>query len=154
MFVDKLGFEQIDSLILQEKDKLKAAVRQKAEAYQNDTNSWHDNAAYDAALEKENESIEEINRLIDIKMSAEIVEKHNIKDAVDLDDIVEVVMDDDDVFEVTLTGKFLADSKNGEVTLNSPLGKCIYKKCVGDKLSYTAHSNHKCNIEILSIKKQ
>ena len=57
MVVDKEGYEQIDSLIDEEREKLRKAVRAKAEAFQNDTNTWHDNAAYDAALEKENESM-------------------------------------------------------------------------------------------------
>ena len=153
MVVDKEGYEQIDSLIDEEREKLRKAVRAKAEAFQNDTNTWHDNAAYDAALEKENESIEEINRLIDIKMSVQIIEKHNILNAVDIGDVVEVELDDEDVFKVKLTGKFLADSKNGEVTLNSPIGQAIFQKKIGDKVSYNAHGGHRCLIKILDIKK-
>lgn len=67
MFVDEEGFKQIDKLIEKEKERLKHAVKAKAEAFQNDTNSWHDNAAYDDAIEKETGSIMEINRLIDAK---------------------------------------------------------------------------------------
>ena len=153
MIVDKQGLDQIDELLTIEKNKLREAAKQKAVAFQNDTNSWHDNAAYDAALERENESIEEINRLIDIKMTVEVISKHNIPNQIDIGDTVTVEMNGDDVFDVKLTGKFLANSKDGEVTLNSPIGNAIYKKQVGNIVSYLSHGQDKCSIKILSINK-
>lgn len=45
MVVDENGFNQIDELIEKEKDRLRSAVKAKAIAFQNDTNTWHDNAA-------------------------------------------------------------------------------------------------------------
>ena len=151
MFVDKIGFDQIDELLIAEKDKLKEVTKQKAEAFQNDTNTWHDNAAYDAALERENECYAEINRLIDFKLKAQIVEKHHIPDMVDIGDKVTIKMDDDEIFEVALTGKFAADNRNGEITLNSPLGESIYKKMVNEKIKYRSHGNTACVVEILKI---
>ena len=153
MIVDKQGLDQIDELLIVEKNKLREAVKQKAIAFQNDTNSWHDNAAYDAALERENESIEEINRLIDIKMTVEVISKHNLPNQIDIGDTVTVGMDDDDIFDVKLTGKFLANSKDGEVTLNSPIGAAIFKKQINDTVSYNAHGQNKCTIKILAITK-
>ncbi len=153
MIVDKQGLEQIDELINIEKNKLREAVKQKAIAFQNDTNAWHDNAAYDAALERENEAIEEINRLIDIKMTVEVISKHNIPEQIDIGDIVTVEMNNDEIFDVVLTGKFQANSKDSEVTLNSPIGEAIYKKQIGDTISYLSHGKNKCLIKILAVKK-
>ncbi len=153
MIVDQNGFDQIDELINKEKEKLKSAVKDKAAAFQNDTNTWHDNAAYDTAIEKETGSILEINRLIDLKTSAEIISKHNNQNLVDIGDIVTVDMNDD-LFDVKLTGKFLANSKEGEVTLNSPIGKAVYMKKIGDETTFITYNGKKCSLKIVDLKKQ
>ncbi len=154
MFVDENGFKQIDELIEKEKNRLRSAVKAKAIAFQDDTNSWHDNAAYDDALEKENGAIMEINRLIDTKNNIEIIKQHNNPNLIDIGDIVTIEMNEDDVFDVILTGKYLADSKNREITLNSPLGNTIYKKKVGDEAIISTHNNTKQRIKILKFQKK
>lgn len=153
MVVDIEGFGQIDELINTEKEKLKEAVRAKAAAFQNDTNSWHDNAAYDDALEKENGAIMEINRLIDIKNTIEIISKHDDGSAVDIGDVVTIELDNEEIFDVILTGKFLANSKNGEITLNSPIGQSIYKKKVGDIVKFKTHDNRNSLLKIIELRK-
>ena len=150
MVVDKNGFNQIGELI--EKDRLRSAVRAKAIAFQNDTNTCHDNSEYDDALEKENGAIMEINRLIDIKNKIEIIHKHNDPTLIDIGDVITVEMNGDDVFDVILTGKYLANSKIGEITLNSPMGNAIYKKKIGDEINISTHNNTKQKIKILSFK--
>lgn len=152
MFVDENGFKQIDELIENEKNRLRSAVKAKAAAFQNDTNSWHDNAAYEDALEKETGAIMEINRLIDTKNEIEIIHKHNNPTLIDIGDVVTIEMNGDDVFDVILTGKYLANSKIGEITLNSPIGNAIYKKKVGDEIDISIHNNTKQKIKILNFK--
>ena len=136
MVVDENGFNQIDELIEKEKDKLRSAVRAKAIAFQDDTNTWHDNAAYDDALEKENGAIMEINRLIDIKNKIEIIHKHNDPTLIDIGGVITVEMNGDDVFDVILTGKYLANLKIWEITLNSPMGMLYIKRKLEMKLIF------------------
>ena len=152
MVVDENGFNQIDELIEKEKDRLRSAVKAKAIAFQNDTNTWHDNAVYDDALEKETGAIMEINRLIDIKNKIEIIHKHNDPTLIDIGDVITIEMNGDDVFDIILTGKYLANSKIGEITLNSPMGNAIYKKKIGDEVIIFTHNNTKQKIKILSFK--
>lgn len=151
MIVDENGFKQIDELIENAKERLRAAVKAKAIAFQEDTNTWHDNAAYDDALEKENSAIIEINRLIDVKNAVEIISKHNDANLIDIGDTVTIEMNGNDVFDVILTGKYLADAKNGEVTLNSPIGEAIFKKKANDEVYILTHNKTKQKIKILSI---
>lgn len=134
MVVDKNGFNQIGELI--EKDRLRSAVRAKAIAFQNDTNTCHDNSAYDDALEKENGAIMEINRLIDIKNKIEIIHKHNDPTLIDIGGVITVEMNGDDVFDVILTGKYLANLKIWEITLNSPMGMLYIKRKLEMKLIF------------------
>ena len=135
MLLSMEGINQIDKLIKEESTKLKSIQKEKAEAFQNDTNSWHDNSSYDIAVEKENKAFDEINRLSKIKFEAEIIEYHYEKNKIDIGDkiIVEV---GNDKFTVVLTGKFIANKREDEITLNSPLGKAIYKRCVGEIVDY------------------
>lgn len=135
MLLSMEGINQIDKLIKEESTKLKSIQKEKAEAFQNDTNSWHDNSSYDIAVEKENKAFDEINRLSKIKFEAEVVEPHYEKDKIDIGDEIKVSVKDDE-FTVVLTGKFIADKKADEITLNSPLGKAIYKRCVGEIVDY------------------
>lgn len=135
MLLDIEGLKQIDELIREESLKLKQIQKTKAEAFQNDTNSWHDNSSYDMAMERENQVYDEMNRLSKIKTEARIVAPHNIKGKIDIGDKVLISMDDDS-FMVILTGKFLANKDRDEITLNSPLGNAIYKKSVSDEIKY------------------
>lgn len=122
-------------------------------AYQNDTNTWHDNASYDAALEFENACIDEINRLIDIKLTAQMVSKHYDPNLIDIGDVVTLRKNGEECFDVKLTGKYRADLKNDEITMNSPIGSIILKKKIGEKISFILY-NEKFIIEIINIKKE
>ena len=115
MLLDIEGLKQIDELIREESLKLKQIQKTKAEAFQNDTNSWHDNSSYDMAMERENQVYDEMNRLSKIKTEAQIVAPHNIKGKIDVGDKVLISMDDDS-FMVILTGKFLANKDRDEIT--------------------------------------
>lgn len=143
------GINQIDKLIKEESTKLKTIQKEKAEAFQNDTNSWHDNSSYDIAVEKENQAFDEINRLSKIKSEAEIIEYHYEKNKIDIGDkiIVEV---ENDKFTVILTGKFIANKREDEITLNSPLGKAIYKKTAGETIRYKV-GEHVNMVKIIEI---
>ncbi len=152
MFLDEEGLEQLDELIKKETNRLKQAVSQKANAYQNDTNTWHDNSDFDNATEKENAAINEINKLIDIKINAEIIKKHMQADKIDVGDVVTVEIDED-VFDVILTGKYITNAGNGEITLNSPLGENIYKKSIGDIIKYK-HLGNSFVVKIIDFKRR
>lgn len=143
------GLKQIDDLIKEESVKLKNIHKNKAEAFQNDTNTWHDNSSYDMAVERENQAYDEINRLSKLKYEAEIVERHNIKDKIDLGDKVAVSIDGDE-FVVVLTGKLIANNKNDEITLNSPLGEAIYRRGAGETVGYKV-GNAVCKVKIIGI---
>ena len=151
MFLDQEGYKQLDEMIKKETGRLKQAVKQKANAYQNDTNTWHDNSDFDNATEKEDAAINEINRLIDIKANAVIIEKHNLENKVDIGDIVTIDMYED-IFDVILTGKYISNTDKGEITLNSPLGENIYKKSKGDIVKYK-HLGQSIVVKIIEIKR-
>ena len=87
------------------------------------------------------------------KNTVEIVSKHKNPSLIDIGDIITLEMNDD-VFDVILTGKFLANSKIGEITLNSPIGKAVFMKKEGDEISFVTHNNQKSFMKVLKVQKQ
>ena len=113
---------------------------------------WHDNPVYEEAMRKNRMIYNDILKMLEPKQRLKIInDKYdskliNINDIADIEFIYSV--DDKERDLIKLTGKYIPnmDSDVKEVTLNSPIGKAIYKKKVGDVCSYTA------NDKIIKIK--
>ena len=74
------------------------------------------------------------------------------KDIVNVNDVVSLNLlfakDDKEFITIRLVGG--TSEKDDEVSLNSPLGKAIYRKKIGDVAMYTVNDK-KINVEIVSI---
>lgn len=139
-YLSQYGLKQLNEEIKQAKEKSKEILKKKAEAFSGDTNSWHDNAAFDEAVRLEYNINADIENLINIRNNAIIVGKHYNADMVDIDDTVYISLNNQP-FRVKLTGNYLLSIDDEEedlisTTLNSPIGSTIYKRKVGEKLSY------------------
>lgn len=79
---------------------------------------------------------------------------HN--DIIDIGDILTVLViydeDDKEEYTIKLTGKYLpnTDSLINEISLNSPIGRCIYLKNIYDDIYYYVNDKR---IDIKVIKK-
>lgn len=114
---------------------------------------WHDNFAYDEVMREEREIVSKIKKLLEVKKHLKIIKVNkNESEIVNVDDKVQLLLkyDIDDVEEEVfkLTGKYIPNSDIGEISLNSPLGKAIYKKKIGSKVSYIVNEK-KIEVEIL-----
>ena len=114
---------------------------------------WHDNFAYDEVMRKEREIVSKIKNLLEVKKHLKVVKVNKCGDnIVNVDDTVELLLryalDDEEVEVIKLTGKYIPNSDVGEISLNSPLGKAIYKKKIGSKVSYVVNEK-KIEVEIL-----
>lgn len=106
---------------------------------------WHDNFAYEDAMRKEKMIQSKINEMILQKDKLKLVEDGDYdENAVCINDIIEVsiIYDDDDseLEIIKLTGKYLPNEQKNEVTLNSPIGKALYRKKVGSTNSYKVNN--------------
>lgn len=83
-----------------------------------------------------------------------ILEKQNLENCVDFDDILRLnfIYSEDDTEEliIKLVGTALCDSNNSyeEVSINSPVGMAIYGKQIGERVSYQVETRT-FNVEIL-----
>ena len=113
----------------------------------NEEKLYLDNDGYQRLLE---ECYQKLERAV-------IVERHDDETLVDVNDIVTVNMifgpDDSEELEFKLVGSvgsYTSDNSGiKEASINSPLGKSVYHKKVGESASYKVESRV-FNIEILS----
>lgn len=132
--------------------------KKKGEAYSGAVgDGWHDNFAFDEANMHERMILGQLKECYQKLERAVIVERHDDETLVDANDIVTVDMifgpDDSEELEFKLVGSVGSHTSdnNGiqEVSINSPLGKSVYHKKVGESASYKVESRI-FNIEILS----
>ncbi len=112
---------------------------------------WHDNFSFESLVEDARKLNYQLNKLYEDKLNIKLIEDNYDDNLINVNDIVTIkfVYDDNDyeIENICLTGKYI--SNNNEITLNSPLGKCIYKKRIGSKLEYKVNDKT-IKIEILN----
>ena len=144
IIVDENGYKQY----LEELEKLKNLSllnsSSGSEAY-NDAigDGWHDNFAFEESMRESRNIAIRIEKMLKVKENLKIIKKENIidKDIINLDDtlIIEIKYSDDDIEEekIKITGNYSPniDPKINiqEITLNSPIGKALYKKSIKDE---------------------
>ena len=99
-------------------------------------------------IERESFRLEkEIQRRINDLSKVVLVSKNDSESLIDIGDVLNIDMkfEDEDVEDMTFKLVGLSKGKNAEgieeVSINSPLGKAVYHKEVGDTVSYTVHNN-------------
>ena len=104
----------------------------------------HDNAEFEFLLAKERMLVSQINEQINKINNVEIIEVVEMEeDCVNIGDTIDINMlfDLNDEEEITIELVGSEYSTEGEVSINSPLGKAIYGKKIGDMVSYNVNDN-------------
>lgn len=141
IYLDEKGYEQY----LKEIDEIKEKIRKNSAdiaEYQSDDaygDGWHDNFAYEQAMIKERTLMYELDNKMKGLNNIEIVKTKNKTDYVDIGCVVEIQFDNEEETEKYIisggtTSKI--DDTIPTITLNSPLGKAIYKKKINDIFTY------------------
>ena len=105
----------------------------------------HDNGEFEALLQKEKLLAGRINEMKKRLASAEIIDVPELSDdQININDtvILRMVYDVDDFEEDTY--KLVGGDGNimlNEISINSPIGKAIFMKNVGDNVEYTVNGN-------------
>ena len=149
ILVDINGYNQF----FQELDRLQEISRQNSalgsEVYQNAVgDGWHDNFAFEESMRESRMITKRIDDLLEKKEKLKIINDLDKKielvylcDTVD----VEIKYSDDDIEReiITLTGNYIPNTNNSlnEITLNSPIGKAIFKAKIGTSVSYYVEDN-------------
>ena len=139
IYMDKNGYEKFLSEIASFREKINGI----SEYSNSNSTDRYDLEAAEIRRQKEILVIE-LNLLLEQLERVVIVEKGAPEDIVDIDDIVAIDMfvngqePTENIFKLTGgIGNLLAETP--EISINSPLGRTIYKKHVGDTCSYTVN---------------
>lgn len=149
ILVDRDGYEQFMNVFEKLKNYMNNIATSGSEAYRDAVgDGWHDNFAYEELMRDEKKVDAQIKKMIDDKKHLKIIDNALKKDElINIGDVlkIEVIYDDTDVeiFEIKLTGKYLPDLESNiqEISLNSQMGKALFKKNIYKDISYKIHGN-------------
>ncbi len=148
IYLDQKGYDEYVKEINRIKDQLDNNGKSKSEAYENAVgDGWHDNFAFEEAKREEfkimsalQEKIEGLSRIV-------IVDSLNEESVVDINDYVTIDMyfpgeePEELIFKLVASNTPNFDGEVSEISLNSPLGKSVYGKKIGERTSYSVNEN-------------
>ena len=145
--------ETYDALLEQEtqlKKSLKEALGQLGEAAASDSNTWHDNAAFDAT----NELIRRIQsqlRIVTRRIQSTIIVEETSGSTIGLGHVVTLKFPNKKTFRVKMVGQRVGgDDEIQQVSTDSPLGTALLGHTTGDTVSYSAPRGE-MTVEIISV---
>ena len=118
---------------------------------------FHDNFGFEQAEIQERGVLKQIRDLKHEIETATIIETKNLNsDSVEVGSVVTLSVDYGDEDKEIICGKLVALPKNSglnqsQISLNSPIGKAIFTKKVGDEVSCTLPNGNKIKIVISKI---
>lgn len=151
--ITKQGLEALHIRLEELKKKYDENAKALTLAYKNSNGDGaHDNAEFEYLLSQEKIIVSEMNRLsLQIKNAIIIDSVEMDADCVDIDDTIDINM----LLTPTTSREMTIQLIGGTVTevgkqvsINSPMGKAIYGRRIGETVSYETNKN-KFNVEIL-----
>lgn len=113
-----------------------------------------DNFEYYVAKREKNRNESRIRYLDRIIRTADIIEDTAAEDEAGIEDEVTLYFEEDDECETfTLLTTKGSDSLNNRISIESPIGKAIYKKKVGDRVQVTVNRDNSFYVVIRQIVK-
>lgn len=153
IYLDAQGYNDILATIDELKERIRVNDLGRSEAYLNGSGTWEEMNApeYEQIVQTEHMLVGQLDRQYELLANAELIEKHNDVDSIDIGNVlsVDMLFNNDEVEELTfkLVATNGGSNKNmKEVSINSPLGQAVYKKKIGDMCSYSVENN---NISVL-----
>lgn len=148
IYLDKKGYNQYLKEIEELKNKLKNNGRIKSEAYTGAVgDGWHDNFEFEESKRQELKIMGELEAALEKLSRIVIIDEVINEDLININDCVTVRLEfaENDIEEMSFrlvgSNRPNSNSEIQEISLNSPLGKSIYQKKVGDKGIYIVNNN-------------
>ena len=113
-----------------------------------------ENFEYKAAKQAQNKNRSRIRYLEGMIKTAKIIDDTSDEDSVGLFDEVEIYLPEDDETEtIRVVSSVRTDPRKGLISRESPFGKQVLGKKVGDRITVQVNENYSYEAEIRSIKK-
>lgn len=113
-----------------------------------------ENAEYHVARKEKGKNEGRIDYLKQMIRTAKIVELNENKDEVGIFDKVKVLFEEDNqVEQIQISTTMRTDTTKGIISKESPFGKAILGKKVGDRIKVVVNSDYSYFVKIISIEK-
>ena len=150
--VTELGYQQYLATLEDYKSRLRELMKTRADYGKNEVENYQ-TGAYDMEAAT---LISTINDLTETISHLKIIKKEDVeKSVIGLEDIATIqFLDTNEIRQVKLTGGMANIGRDGDIvtiTINSPMGKAIYKQKIGEVISYNVGKNQ---FSIMIISKQ
>ena len=111
-----------------------------------------ENFEYKAAKQYKNKNESRIRYLEKLLKNAQVIEDHSKSGEVGLDKLVKVyVIEDDEEEEYKIVTSIRGNSINGNISIESPLGKALLGHKVGDIVTIKVNDSYSYDVEIREI---
>ena len=147
IYLDQEGYEKYLENIESVKKQLNDLNAGRKEAFDAGAGDGWDTPEFEEIERQEAVLMGNLKKLYEDLSKIVIIERHNNQELIDINDtvIVDLIFSKDDVEEMTIklvSALGLSDGNFArEVSINSPLGKAIFGKSVGDNSSYKVNDN-------------
>ncbi|MBP3634322.1 MAG: GreA/GreB family elongation factor [Oscillospiraceae bacterium] len=145
------------AIMQQELDHLRLTVLPDAIEEVKRTRAFGDlseNYEYKAAKQAQNACKKRIRYLERMIKSATVIEDNTAEDEVGLFDLVELYFEDDEECQtVSVVTTVRCDPRQGRISKESPMGKALLGKRVGDRFQVCATENYSYFVQVRSITK-
>ena len=150
----KDGAKEISLRIEKLQEELRRVGKYKGYASENEGDTWHDNFAFEQAEIQERGLIHQIKDLQQQLAFADIIEISESYDKVNIGSKVTVLMQfpGEEAERCTFTIDSNGDWSSNIISINSPLGECIFEKEVDYEGSYQVNGNV-IKVKILAIER-
>ena len=137
--MDQVGYKRLLLEIDEAKENLQKIRKMRAENVELHTSeSTLDNPILFEIASQERQAIWRLNHLLDKKSNARITESTTASDRIGFGSLVKVMFLDDS--DATMEVKVVSNSpKEGEVSIQSPIGKALYGRRCGEVISYNVN---------------
>lgn len=143
IYLDEEGYKEQLASIEEVKEKLRNLEKEKTEGYYAAVgDGWHDNFAYEDAVRQERMLFNELDNRKEELSRIMVIKRGKNSNIVDIEDIVTLEIDfNNDVDRCTYKLVAHKSKSDDEISINSPLGKAIYKKKYGSNVEYRVKDN-------------
>lgn len=149
IYLNQEGKLQFDEVLQDLRQSLEINAKEGSESFRDVIgDGWHDNFDFEQSMGREREIQNKIQKMLADKSNILEVKPHNLgKDYVNINDFLEIKLTYENGFSETinvkLTGLYLppVDEDYQHITLNSPLGKSLFKKRIPSTFEYNVNSN-------------
>lgn len=138
LYLDQKGYQDYLDEIEKWKEQLNHNSTKRAKSYQDAVgDGWHDNFDFEVSIREEYKILGMLDKLQKELEKIVIIKPITNEEQIGINQYVTVrllFMDEAEELGFKLVASF--NPKEDEISINSPMGRAIYEKKVGDKVSY------------------